>query len=73
MSRKGNKKKETPESLALGQKLVEAAQNLNLEEIKSLIIKGANIDYVERTNSNDWYSGDSHTPLSAACEAKFTD
>lgn len=52
---------------------MEAARNLNLAEIKSLILQGANINHIARTRSDGWYSGDSHTPLSAACEASFTD
>ena len=48
---------------------MEACRNLDPKEIQELIAMGAEVNYVERTNENGWYDGDSTSPLYAALTA----
>ena len=43
--------------------MLEACQNLDIKEVQELLSEGADVNFVESTGANCWYSGDTTTPL----------
>ena len=55
----------------LSEKLIDAAHSHNLKEVQALLKQGANPNHIRRTNTNGWYSGDTHTALYEAVHSDF--
>ncbi len=55
----------------LDEQLIDAAGQHNLQKVMELIEKGANPNYVRYTDSNCWYSGNTHTALYTAVHTTF--
>ena len=59
-----------PEESQKNQDLMQSSRTHDLEKIQSLLNQGANVNYIQFTDSCSWYEGNTHTPLSVALENK---
>ena len=63
MRKSSTKNQFTMAARQLGEKLIYEAKSHSLAEVQFLLEEGADPNYIQHTDANQWYSGDTHTAL----------